>query len=448
MAEKANNITNGSIHKGILALALPSMTGFILQNVFNLVDMFFVGKLGSGPLAAVSLSGIFVHFLYTFALGISTGTVALVARFEGSGRIDKARKVGKQALYLGLLMYVFVAVMGNLALEAILEFLGAGPDIIGDAIIYTRIILTAGIIVFVPMAINAYLRGVGDTVTPMRALLIATAVNLILDPILIFGWFGLPALGVAGSALATILARGVGVVYLLLHITRFARKFYIPFLPVEVDLFTMGRILRIGIFGSLQSLMRNFANLALMKLVALFGTGVIAAYGIGIKLQMAITLPILGLGLASSVMVGQNLGAEQVKRAEKSAWTSVLYGEIFMIAAAGIFFLLSRQIVSLFNNDPTVIEDGALFFRYFSPTFIFINLSVVLGKSLNGAGDTISPMVITFLGMIATRIPLAWLLSIHFGVEGIWMGIAASSVIQGFIYVFWFNHGKWKKQEV
>lgn len=447
-SEKPNNIITGPIYKGLFSLAIPIMIGFILQNVFNIVDMYFVGKLGAVPLAACSIGGLFIGLVYTFALGISTGTMAIVSRQEGEGDNEGAAFTGQQSVFLGIILYVVVAILGNSIIEPVLHLLGVDDNVFPLAVEYSRILLTGSFAIFIPMALNAYLRGRGDAVTPMRLMIMAALLNVVFDPIMIFGWLGCPKLGVAGSAYATLLARSVGMIYIIYHITFKAKRFKIKLLPVKIDFPEIIRILKIGVFGSLQSLLRNFSEVIMMKFVAGFGTAVIAAYGIGLRLRLTIMLPIMGLGVAAATMVGQNLGAKNPDRAEKSGWTAGGFSIIVMGAAAVLFFVFAEYIVSIFNQNPAVIRDGALFIRYYSPTFVFIGISMVMEKNLSGAGDTVSPMLMTLIGLYFLRIPVAYILQKDFGIEGLWMGIALSSVITGIIFIGWFLLGRWKNKNV
>jgi len=443
-----HEITERSIPRNIIKLALPTMAGFVLQNIFNIVDMYFVGKLGAGPLAAVSISGIFIGLIYTFALGISTGTVAIVSRLQGEGDKEGAAYSGKQSVFLGLLIYIFLLIFGNIIIGPILHLLGVEADIYPLAVEYARIILSGSFVVFVPMALSAYLRGSGDTVTPMRVMIVAAVLNVIFDPILIFGLLGFPKLGVAGSAIATVFARFCGMLYIVYYINFKAKDLQMKLLPIKLDFKEMWRVLKIGVFGSVQSALRNMSEIVMMKLVVNYGTAAIASYGIGLRLRMAILLPVLGMGVAASTMVGQNLGAKKPGRAEKSGWVTAGFSLIVMTLGAVVFFVFADKIVSMFNKDPAVIRDGVLFIRYFAPTFLFIGLSITMEKALNGAGDTVSPMLITLIGLYFIRIPIAVYLMDHFGMEGIWMGIAISSIITGLIFCGWFRTGRWKLKKV
>ena len=448
MKDKYKFITEGKIPSAILKLALPLMLSMFLQNAVELVDLYYVGQLGKLQLAAVTMSSLFIRFVYTFTLGASIGTIALVSRFHGSGEIEKAKEVGKQSIFLGIIMYLIVATVINAALHPVLLMLGAKSAFMGDALIYGRILITGSIAMFIPMAISAYLQGSGDTITPMIALVLSVILNVILDPIFIFGHFGFPAMGVAGSAIATVLSRTAGFIFLVYHITTRSENLRIPLLPPNFDLQMMWRIFKIGIFSSIQGITRNFATLAIMTPVAMFGAGAIAAYGVGVRLRMVILLPIAGLGMATATMVGQNMGADKVQRSSESAWLSVLVGEVLMVSAAILFFFKSGDFISFFNKDASVLANGVLYFNYFAPAIPFLCLSIILERALGGAGETLYPMIITFIFTFLLRVGLAWLLVKDYGLNGVWTAYSLSIILEGIVIAILFAAGSWKRKKV
>ncbi|MCD4784256.1 MAG: MATE family efflux transporter [Candidatus Eremiobacteraeota bacterium] len=445
---KYKYLTQGNVSSSLLKLALPSMFALVLHNVFGLVDIYFIGKLGSEQLAAVAMSSLLVRFIITFVFGASLGTVALVSRFQGTGNREKASDVGRQSVYLAFLLYIIVATLINIALEPLLVFLGAKSSFLPNALVYARIIIFGSIILFISSAINAFLRGSGDAMTPMWALIIAVVLNVILDPIFIFGYMGVPALGVAGSAIATVISRAVGMLFLIYHILFSKRELSFSIFPVKPDFSIMWRILRIGVFGSIQGMVRNLSSLALVKIISEYGTAVIAAYGVIVRLRMSVLLPIMGLSMATAIMVGQNLGAGKPERSNSAAWLSIAYGEILMLVGMVLFFFKGGDFVSFFNKDPDVIANGALYFHYFAPALILACVSIILERALSGAGDTISPMIITIVFTLFLRIGLALYLKKFLGLDGVWIACAISIVIQGLVTAGWFKMGFWKKKKV
>ena len=270
-------------------------------------------------------------------------------------------------------------------------------------------------------------------------------VNAVLDPIFIFGWLGFPALGVTGSAWATMIGRIVGVVILVHAFVTGRTQFDIKRAALAPKPALLGRILNIGVFASVRGLVGNVALLALMRLVAEFGTVPVAAYGIGMRLRMFIMGPSMGFGTAAAALVGQNLGAGQPERARKAGWMSIGLCSIIVLLFAATFFTLGEPIVSLFNTDEQVIMVGAELMRWFSAAFLFMSLALVLGQAMNGAGDTVAPMVVTAIATLGFGVPLAYILAYSWeSASGVWVAIAASHVFEGLLFAAAFRLGRWE----
>ena len=296
--------------------------------------------------------------------------------------------------------------------------------------------------------LNSVLRAAGDTITPLKILTVSTLLNICLDPLLIFGVWIFPRLGVAGSALATVIARGVGATILLWLFLRGRAIIQLRITNARIDFFTMRRIIRIGVFASLQGILRNLSGLILMRLVAIYGTFAVAAYVIGMRLRMIVMMPGFGLATSASTLVGQNLGANKPERAARTAWMTVGFGAAVMTFFGIVYIIFSKSIIGVFNKDPEVIKNGVAYLYVIAGTLGFIGLSIILGRALSGAGDTISPMVITAIGLLVFRIGLALLFSWKLGLIGIWLGIAASNIMQGSMVSFWFSTGRWKLKQI
>jgi len=273
-------------------------------------------------------------------------------------------------------------------------------------------------------------------------------VNIGLDPLLIFGYWGFPRLGVAGSAVATVIARGVGVIILLFIFLRGKAVIKLNLRNAKVDFSIMLRIMKIGVFSSLQGVIRNLGGLVLTRFVSAYGTFAVAAYMVGMRLQMVVMMPGFGLATAVATLVGQNLGAKKPHRAARSAWITVAIGAGIMAFMGILYIMFTGSIISIFNKHPEVLKIGTVYVRIIAGTFGFVGVSVILGRALNGAGDTISPMVMTAIGLLGIRIGLSILLALRWDIMGIWIGIALSNVIQGIMMTFWFSTGRWKAKQV
>ena len=448
MNHSRRDLTEGGIVRNIGHLALPMMIGNVLQNAFSIVDMIFVGRLGPSAIAAVGMSGVVLGFLFVVIIGIYTGTVALVARFIGAKNPSEAENVAMQSLFLGGFCYAAIAIMGYPLAPFILRVLGGSEEVVGQGVPYIRIMFLGSFAMIFTVVLSSVLRAAGDAITPLKILTLATVLNIGLDPLLIFGWGPFPRLGVAGSALATVIARGLGAALLLWIFLRGNGVIHLKIARARIDLPLLGRIIRIGIFASIQGILRNISGVVLTRLVAMYGTYAVAAYMIGMRLQMMVMMSAFGLAGAVATLVGQNLGAHKPERAARTAWITVGVGFAIMTVLGIFYIVFSRSIIGVFNKDPEVLRIGMQYLRICAGAFGFIGLSIILGRALSGAGDTVSPMVITAIGLLGIRLALSLLFSWKLGITGIWLGITASTIIQGLMVGVWFHTGRWKLKRV
>jgi putative MATE family efflux protein len=405
-----------------------------------------VGRLGPSAVAAVALSGTILGIIWIVIMGISIGTVAMVARFIGAKEFEKADNVAAQSLLMSLIGGTVTAIVGFFSAEFVLKAMGAKGEVLILGVSYFRILCLGALAIFPSVTLAFALRGAGDAITTTKILIFSTGLNIVLDPLLIFGpgWF--PRLGVAGSAIATVIARSVEMVILLFIFFKGKSHLHINLKRAKIEPAVMGQILKIGIFVSISELMWNISSLILMRIVAFYGTFAIAAYGIGLRLMIAIQMPGFGLAQSAATLVGQNLGANEPKRAEKSAWLTLGFYEVMMIVLTVIIFFFTPSIVASFNNNPEVVKIGATYLRFMAVTFVFMASSITLAGAMQGAGDSFSPMVIDGITLFLIRIPLTVFLANHLelATTGIWIGVAVSNVIGGLCMCLRFYQGKWK----
>jgi putative MATE family efflux protein len=442
-----NRLITGNISRSIWTLAAPMMIGGALEDLFSMVDLYFVGRLGHIEVAALGIAGTVVAILMMMVQGITVGTTALIAHFTGDKNYEEADIVLGQTFILGLIGSFIMYIVAVFLVEPILILFGAKGEVLIYAADYLKITFGWSIVIFFFEGVNQALRGSGDAQMPLKALIIANILNIILDPLLIMGYGPFPQMGVAGAAIATALTRGIGFIFLFLHLTVGHSTLHFKVRHTKPNLFLMKRIISIGSFSSLQVFIREVSFLFLMRLVASFGAITLAAYGIGARLRMVIMVPGLGFANSASVLLGQNMGAKQPERATESTWRTVLYYESIAISVATIFFIFAPQLVTIFAKQPEVIRIGTSFLRYLGVTFPFLALSLVLGQAMNGAGDTAAPTIINAIAQLGVRIPLAYIfaLVVGMGSSGIWLGINASDIAQGLGMVFLFKSGHWKK---
>ncbi len=448
MRKPTRDLTEGGILRNIWHISLPIMVGNMLQNTFNIVDMIFVGKLGSDAIAAVGMSGVILGILHVAIFGIYMGTTAMVARFIGAKEKAKAENVAMQSVLLGLFCYVVISIVGYALAGPMLEGLGADEKVLPHGISYIRVMFIGSIMMILSFILGSALRAAGDALTPMVILGISTVLNIGLDPLLIFGLWKFPEMGVAGSAVATVIARAIGVFILLWLFLNDKAIIRLRIANAKIDLPLMWRIMKIGVFASIQGILRNVSGLILTRIVATYETFAVAAYVIGMRLQFIVLMPGFGLATAVATLVGQNLGAEKPERAARTAWITVGIGAGIMAFLGLIYIIFARSIIGVFSDDSEVLKIGVVYLRILSSTFGIMAFGIILGRALNGAGDTVSPMIITAVGLLGFRIGLSLILTQSLELMGIWIGIASSSIIQGLMMIAWFSTGRWKLKKV
>lgn len=434
------NFTTGSIRKAIFMLAIPMILEMCMESVFAVVDIFFVGKLGPNAAAAVGLTESFLTILYSVAIGLSMGATAMVARRVGEKNYDDAAKAGAQAALLALLVSVMISIVGFFYAGTILSLMGANAAIIEMGTTYARIMLSGNIVIMLLFLINGIFRGAGDATIAMRSLWLANICNIILCPILIH-YFGLP-----GAAMATTTGRGIGVCYQVYHLFKGKGIIKIHLRHFIPDVSVLKGIFKIASTGTLQFLIGSASWIAMARIIAGFGGDAIAGYTIAIRLLIFFLMPAWGLSNAAATLVGQNLGAQQPDRAEKSVWKTAQYNAIFMAIVSVLFFTCAEFFVSLINNDPAVVKTAVLALRIVSLGYIFYGVGMVMINAFNGAGDSKTPTWINLFWFWVFQIPFAYLLAIvwNMGPTGVFIAIVVTETCITITSVILFKRGKWK----
>lgn len=450
MGTGENTVVTGRLWKSLLGLAGPMFVSMVLQNAQSLIDLFWVGRLGSGAVAALAVSGTMLMMLFPAVMGLSTGTVAIISRAIGGGREEEASSVAGQSMGFAVGCGIVLGLAGWFWAGELCEMLGAKGPVVALGEEYLGISFLGSFTVFVLFIGNSILQAAGNTVIPMYAMLAANLINLALDPVLIFGWFGMPAMGVRGAAWATVVSQAVAASWVLhvLHAgvggVRLASRHWRP------DPGLWWRLMRVGLPSSGQMLTRSLMNVVLMRVVAGFGMVAVAAYGIGVRFHMIVLMPAFVLGNAAAVVVGQNLGAGKPGRAEGAAWLAVAIDGLQMILSAVILMVFAGPLVGLFDKNPEVVRVGSAYLRIVSPFHVFATLSIVLGRALQGAGETVPPMVMTIIGLWLFQVPLALYLPRHFALQtdGVWWAISVALAVHGLLVAAWFGLGTWKNKRV
>ncbi|MHC5053756.1 MAG: MATE family efflux transporter [Planctomycetota bacterium] len=444
------DLTSGSISGAIWTLAVPTMLATSAQTTISLVDTFWVGRLGPDAIAAVGMCGQVMFLLFTAFIGISAASSALVARAVGASDFDRADHVATQALMLTFAVSVVVGTLGYVLAPELMRLLGAEPEVARLGAGYLRITFTGAVFIFSMVVGGGILRGAGDAVTPLVITVLAAVVNLVLDPVLIFGLGGFPEMGVRGAALASVTAQAIAysVGFGVLLVGRLRVRLRLK--DFRVDLPAVWQIVRIGLPASVQMSLRAAMGIVLIRIVARFGTEVVAALTIGMRLQMVAFMPTFGIAEASGALVGQNLGAGKPDRAERSALVATSYTLLVMGGMALVYSSFGGSLVSLFTEDAAVIEAGGLMLRIVAPGLVFAAIGITLGRAIGGAGDTVPTAVFTFLALWGIQVPLAIWLSGYaaFGETGVWWASVVAGLVLCSMTATYFFSGRWKRKKV
>lgn len=445
-----HDFTKGSIGIAAFLLAVPMVLEMAMESIFAIVDIFFVASLGFEAVAVVGLTEAVLTILYAVAIGLSMGITALIARRIGEGNSQKANQVAGQALWVGMLVSMLVAFVGLVYSQDILRLMGADEKVLAVGADYTLVMLCGSITILYLFLINAIFRGAGDASVAMRSLWLANGLNIVLDPLLIYGIGPFPEMGVTGAAVATTIGRGVGVLYQLYHLRGHASRIKVGLAELKPQLEVMLDLIKVSIGGILQFLIATASWVALVRIVSTYGSAAVAGYTIAIRVVIFSILPAWGLSNAVATLVGQNLGAGKPDRAEQSVWRIARYNLYFMLSVAVVFILFAEFIIGLFTTDPAVIRDGVNCLRFVAYGYGFYGIGMIVVQAFNGAGDTMTPTRINFLCYWMLQIPLAYSLAKYagLGTNGVFMAITIAESLLAVVGIWYFRRGHWKTTTV
>ncbi|PYU81779.1 MAG: MATE family efflux transporter [Acidobacteria bacterium] len=406
------DFTVGNLNRAIILLAIPMVLEMVLESLFAVVDVFWVGRLGADAVATVGLTESLLSLVFAVGLGLSLSTTAMVARRIGEKDPQAAAVAGVQAIALGLAVSALVGIPCLVFAPELLRLMGASPQIVQVGSGYARIALGGSGAILLLFLNNAIFRGAGDAAIAMRLLWVSNIINLVLDPCLIFGPGPFPKLGVTGAALATFTGRSIGVVY----------QFYIA----------------------------HTSWIGLVRIVSVFGSAALAGYTIAIRILIFVILPSWGLSNAAATLVGQNLGAKQPERAEKSVWRTGLYNMLFLGITGVLLVFFADTVVRLFTHDPAVLPLASSALRIFSYGNIGYAYAMVMLQAFNGAGDTVTPTIVNFFAFWMLEIPLAYFLAIHTGMRapGVYWSVVVAEASMAAVSILLFKRGYWKRQKI
>jgi putative MATE family efflux protein len=444
------DLTSGSLHKDIWYLAPPMMLETGIMNVSQILDTYWIGRLGSAALAAVTISIAIRWVINSFANGLGIGGMAVVARRIGERDQTSADHATWQTILLGLWISVTLGFVGLAIAKPLLVLLGANAEVLPLGLSFLRIAFAGMFTQVLVFVINAMFRGAGEAGLAMRVLILCTSFTVALEPILVFGFGPIPAIGVAGSALANVIGFGIGVLWQVAILLRGKARISIELRDLKPDFPLMWHILRIALPSTIQMTLRSSSRLVIVGLVGFYGTFATAGFGVANRLLLIALIPGFGLGNAAGTLVGQNMGSRNPKRAERSAWWVSFYSVIYMAVLAVVLFALAQPLISIFDPTPQVVEYGSECLHVVAFTLITSVGGVVLGRAFDGAGNTVPAMAINLITLWCMEIPLAFGFSrwLGLGVTGVWWGRAIANIANGTLFALWFARGKWKLRKV
>jgi putative MATE family efflux protein len=444
------DFTEGSISRAVILLATPMVLEMLMESLFAVVDVFWVTRLGADAVATVGLTESMLTLVFAVGIGVSMSTTAMVARRIGEKDHQGAATAAVQAIILGIVLAVAMGIPGIWFAPRLLELMGGSSSLVAGGHHYTAVAFGGSISLVLLFLNNAIFRGAGDAAIAMRILWIANLINLILDPILIFGWGPVPALGVTGAAVSTLIGRSCGVVYQFWILMHPGARILIRRSDLRLVPRVIGSLARVSATGVMQFAVAHTSWIFLVRIIAGFGSMAIAGYTIGIRIFVFIILPSWGLSGAAATMVGQNLGAKKPERAERAVWLTGAYNMIFLGAVAAIFITIPGTIVALFTTDPAVVPHAISCLRIIAFGNLVYAIGMVIVQAFNGAGDTVTPTIINVFGFWLCEIPLAWALAIpaQMGVRGVFTAIPVSELLITAMGLVIFLRGNWKKRVI
>lgn len=437
--------TQGSISQAVILLAVPMILELGLESVFAVVDMFFVSGLGPSAIATVGLTEAVITLVYSISIGVSTGATAIVARRIGEKNLEDAAHSGAQSIVLGTILAIIIGLLGMYFASDILKMMGATEDVVSHGTSFTRIMMGGSLSIVLLFLINGIYRGAGDAAMAMKSLWIASGVNIILCPIFIH-FFGLK-----GAAIATVIGRSSGVLYQGYHLLKGDGVLKLKAHHFRWDWSVSKHIIDIAWPASLQFIIGSGSWIILTRLVAeMGGTSASAGYQIAFRNFVFFILPAWGLSNAAATLMGQNLGAKQIERAEQSVWITAKFSAIFMGAVSLFLILCAKPIIGIFTNDQVVFDYGVEGLRIIAAGFIFYGISMVLTQSLNGAGDTKTPTKINIYCLWVFQIPFAYFLVYYTSLKaaGALLSVPITHGVLTLVALYYFKRGDWKKIQV
>ena len=442
--------TKIGLKRAIFLLAIPMILELVMESTFAVADIYFVSKLGPSAVATVGLTETYLFLIYSIAMGLSTAVTAIVARRVGEKNKEEAGISAIQSIFLAIIASLPFALAGIFFGRELLELMGADAWATTHGYRYTQWMLGCNWIIVLLFVINSIFRGAGDAAIAMRVLWIANICNIILDPLLIFGWGTFAGYGIEGAAIASNIGRGIGVLLQLWALFKGGKHIKATFAQLYLDGKVMLNIIKTSLGGVGQMIVAMTSWIFLMRILASVGSEAVAGSTIAMRIMMFTLMPAWGMSNAAATLVGQNLGAGHADRAESSVWKIGVYNMMFLVCVSVIYYLFNESLMRIFTDNPKVISIGSEWLRILSYSYFVYGWWMVSVQAFNGAGDTTTPTKINIVFFWLIQIPLSWFLALKLGWEqsGVFWAVFISETSVGLFTLWLFTRGSWKKMKV
>jgi putative MATE family efflux protein len=438
--------TEGSIIKSILTMGLPSMIGFGAGNLYALIDTYWLSRLGPEPVAAITVLGPFLWVIHSANMIVGTGSVAIISRRYGEKDFQETEMSIKETIVLKWVVALFFGIIGFILTPIVLDILGASEDVMEIGTVYGRIIFIGLGFNFATYSVFTAMRGVANPNLAMILMISLSGLNIALDPIMIFGWGIIPAMGVAGAAWASVISYAlafiVGMIFFYTGGTNIRLRLKNS-RPLRWS--TMWKILKIGVPAGIGSVSFAGARLVVMPMITVFGTGVVAAYGVSQQISHIGIMLLVGIGLGMSALIGHNLGAGKKARARETARQAMYLATGIMTFLGLLTFVFAYYIMRMFFEDPQIIEYGIDILRILALGFPLFGMHIMMENIYTGVGENRPPMFINILHAWIIEIPAIYITTrmLGFDQNAVWWSITGATVVSVSVFYMYFRNGKW-----
>jgi putative MATE family efflux protein len=444
---KKNQFQQGSLARSLFTIAWPIIMANILQTAYQLIDTFWLGRLGANAVAAVSISFPILFLVLSLGAGLTLAGTVIVSQYRGANDSKMIDFTASQTVFIVFLISILLAILGYVAASPLMNLVGAGPEILNDSVTYFQVSSFGFVFLFMFFVFQSLMRGIGNVLLPMYIVFGTVLLNLVLDPLFIFGYGSIEGYGVAGAAIASVITQGLSAAAGLYILFRGKQGIKIKLSSMKLEFRWVKRMFELGIPASLEQSSRAAAMTVMVMLVTSYGSEVVAAYGIGARILSLVIVPSIGMGIATTTLVGQSIGAGKIKRAEKIGDLSAKIAFFGLTGIGVLLFLFAGNLTAFFvPNDPQVIKDGAKFIRIMSLSFGLLGVQQVLNGVFNGSRFTQASMLISIFSLWVVRFPLAFILSTKtvLSFEGIWWAFPISNLIAALVAFSYYKTGYWK----